>query len=140
MKYSKSYFSDYITNNSVYWAHFPKDNECFRQPELLSEHSSLVYNYARIISEKQNLFLILENLIGECIPKVFPHNDLLIELSTELFWRSIAFHDLGKVNKQFQKLKMKNINSEMIDVIHAFGTNHSIISVYVFLADFFSNI
>ena len=47
-------------------------------------------------------------------------------------------HDLGKVNGDFQRKQMKNA-AKLIEVEHHFHSNHSVISMYLFLAIFWSD-
>ncbi len=98
MSYDIDYFNHFITNYSSYFAHLPKETESSRRPELLSEHSALVYSYANTIVQKQELNDIIENLIGATIPEGM-NTKLLQSLIGDLFKKSIAYHDLGKVNK-----------------------------------------
>lgn len=139
MEYDIAYFSKFIKDSDKYWAHRPKAEDSNRLPELLSEHSALVYRYARNIAEKQHLQAIISNLINSSVPNDFPNKEFLINEVDILFWKSIAYHDLGKVNDRFQKKRMVN-NTPMLKVYHPFDTHHAIISVYVFLFDAFSNI
>ncbi|MFA6778272.1 MAG: CRISPR-associated helicase Cas3' [Paludibacteraceae bacterium] len=138
MDFDFSYFNGFIANSNSYYAHLPKETECSRRPELLSEHSALVYAYAKEIISKQSLGGIIENLIESSIPagldvrKINP-------LISDLFYKSIAYHDLGKVNKKFQIARMKN-RADVLSVSHGFDSQHSIIGVYLYLADFFSTL
>lgn len=54
-----------------------------------------------------------------------------------LFMQSIAFHDLGKVNHRFQQVKMKNA-APCLKVSHDLKSDHSSISMYIFLAFYYS--
>lgn len=136
MAYDINYFNELISDSKLYYAHLPKEGDNERKKELLSEHSALVYSYAKKIVEKQLLDSIIENLIINAIPDNLDNKQLLAKEIDTLFWRAIAFHDLGKVNRIFQKKKMKN-DADILHVEHDYGSQHSVISVYIFLAFYY---
>lgn len=138
MDFDIDYFNGLIKNSNNYFAHLPKEAESSRQPELLSEHSALVYAYAKEIISKQLLKGIIDNLIESSIPVDLDVRKLN-PLISDLFYKSIAYHDLGKVNKRFQITRMKN-RADVLSVPHCFDSQHSIIGVYLYLADFFSTL
>jgi CRISPR-associated endonuclease/helicase Cas3 len=135
--YDVDYFNNLITNSHSYFAHLPKENDV-RAPELLSEHSALTSHYAQTIAEKQSLNDIIKNLIENSIPNQLSNKELLVKIIIKLFWQAIAFHDLGKVNQNFQRSIMKNTNKNILNIKHDFDTQHSAISVYIFLALYFN--
>lgn len=135
--YNLDYFNNLITNSHLYFAHLPKEND-IRDPELLSEHSALTYLYAKKIAEKQSLNDVFRNLIENSIPNQLQNKELLVKIMGELFWRAIAFHDLGKVNQNYQKSIMNNANKHILNVKHYFDTHHSVISAYIFLAFYYN--
>lgn len=134
--YDIIYFKELITGSDLYYAHLPKKEDKDSIPELLSEHSALVFEYAWSIAEKHSLYGVIGNLINESIPDKLCNRLLLVQKVERLFWRAIAFHDFGKLNHVFQQKKMKN-KADILRVEHSFDSNHSVISVYLFLADFF---
>lgn len=135
--YDKRFFDRLIKNNSDYYAHLPKDGER-RRPETLSEHSGLTYAYAQSLIESLSLKPVLSRLISLSIPPSLSKKADYIAREVEtLFMQSIAFHDLGKVNHKFQQIKMKNAAS-CLKVSHDFKSDHSIISMYIFLAFYYS--
>lgn len=136
--YDISYFNELIASSDLYYAHLPKKEDKEKTPELLSEHSALVFEYAWSIAEKHSLYGIIENLINESIPDKLCNRLLLVQKVERLFWRAIAYHDLGKVNHAFQQKKMNN-KAGILKVNHSFESQHSVISVYIFLADFYSD-
>lgn len=132
MDYSIDYFNGFITNSKLYYAHLSEG----RNSELLSEHSALVYDYAKLLVDKQQLNSIILNLIDNTIPKHLSNKQLLAKCIETLFWQAIAFHDLGKVNKLFQQKRMKNNAQQLLSVTHSFESKHSVIGMYIFLANF----
>lgn len=137
LNYSKTYFENIIVNSDCYFAHLPKEENAGRSPELLSEHSALVFEYARKIVQENGLDGVVKGLISASIPEQIANKGLLANAIDDLFWQAIAFHDLGKMNKKFQTERMNNNNADLLSVKHPFGSHHSIISVYLYLALFF---
>ena len=127
--YDKAFFSNLIKNADIYYSHISNDNRSAR--EKLVDHCVLTMKYAKGISASNGLDGIIKGLIekstiGLCDARVH-------QMVYQLFWDAIAFHDLGKLNDQFQKTKMKN-NQKLKIVLHNFGSNHSLISAYLYLA------
>lgn len=119
-----------------YYAHLPKSEQSGRRPELLSEHSALTVSYANKIVEAHNLEGIIKKLAEDSVPKKLNNRSLIADIIEDLFWKAIAFHDLGKINHEFQQKRMGN-NNPIVKVKHSFGSQHSIISAYLHLALFF---
>ena len=135
--YDKRFFDCLIKNSSDYYAHLPKDGER-RKPETLSEHSVLTYAYAQSLIESLSLKPVLSRLISLSIPSSLSKEADYITREVEtLFMQSIAFHDLGKVNHKFQQVRMKN-DTLCLKVSHDFKSEHSSISMYIFLAFYYS--
>jgi len=133
------YFEKLIPKINNYFAHLPRPEQNYRKPELLAEHSAMVVKYAQEIVEVHNLNGIIKNLINDSIPETLNNKQLLAEVIYKLFWQTIAFHDFGKLNQEFQRNRMHN-NINLLKVEHPFQSKHSIISVYLFLAIFFSDL
>ena len=132
------FFEKLIPDCNNYFAHLPKAEQKDRKPELLAEHLAMVMSYAQKITEAHLLNNIIEKLIKEAIPENLGHKELLAETINKLFWQAIAFHDFGKLNDKFQKNRMKN-EADVLKVKHPFQNQHSVISVYLFLALFFAD-
>lgn len=137
-KLDKVFFDELLGKQSAcYFAHLPKPDQAGRKPESLSEHSALTVAYAQSLANANGLNSIIERLINDSIPSKLQQRQLLAEIMSKWFWRAIAFHDLGKINHLFQQNRMKN-NADIAKVTHNFGSQHAIISSYLFLALFFS--
>ena len=91
MRFDVDYFKILIANSNRYFAHLPKDGDD-RSPELLAEHSALVFDYAKNIVAKQQLCNIISDLIDKSIPEKVNNKQLLAERIEILFWQAIAFH------------------------------------------------
>lgn len=135
--YDESFFDMLIKNRADYYAHLPKEGE-WRKPETLSEHSGLTYAYAQSIIESLSLRPVLSRLTSLSIPpSLSKEADYITREVETLFMQAIAFHDLGKVNHRFQQVKMKN-TTPCLKVNHDFKSDHSSISMYIFLAFYYS--
>lgn len=137
--YDIAYFERLISNSRLYYAHLPKEGEK-RKAETLAEHSSLVFAYARELCRRHNLDGIISSLIDDAIPCHIDCKDEVKEMIDYLFWQSIAYHDLGKINHLFQKNRMSHTDNGILKVEHSYGHHHSIISVYIFLALYFKKL
>lgn len=136
--YNTKYIDEFIKGTSVsYYAHLPKEN-LLKEPETLSEHLSLVVGYYFKLTEKHRLENVICQLISASIPNRFTNKQTLSEVVQNLFLKVIVFHDFGKVNHLFQEKKMKNFANNFLKISHVFDSQHSIIGMYIFLADYYS--
>lgn len=100
--------SDFIFKKlqSDYWAHILEEKKTV---EKLDEHSQLVSQYLIRIIKEHDLEPIIERIIEKLSNSIFKnHSSAIINLIKELFINSIYFHDIGKVNPDFQVNRMKN--------------------------------
>lgn len=102
--------------------------------EGLAEHSDLVVDYLLRLVEANRLEPIIDGFIRN-----IADTERLRGFIKELFLKSILYHDFGKVNKAFQIEKLGNAHPSMPAVKHPFGSNHSIISTYIYLMHMLSN-
>ena len=113
-----------------YLAHSPDEG--------LFEHTELTSSYLEVIVKANKLDKVINNLIRGSIVK----GDIdLYNWIKRLFIESIIFHDLGKVNVNYQVVKMKNFLFKENDDV--FSTHHSLLSSYLYLVyyiDILSNI
>ncbi len=118
-------------------AHLPYDPE--GEKETLAAHMKLVLEYFERICRENNLDAIIDRLISTLNP---PSERSAGYLKT-LFVEAIAFHDVGKVNPNYQSKKMKNgqktdvgtlrfrYNANAVDTQPAWG--HSEIGAVLFI-------
>ena len=121
--FSKDDLCKIIKNANSYYAHLSPDET---KRESLIEHILLVQDYFLTLVEKHKLEKIIIALISDICD-----DNLIQEIITEIFVKSIAIHDFGKVNPLFQINKMK-IQNYVTDFDQGFGAEHSIISGYIF--------
>ena len=137
--FDKVFFDNLLKGKGgYYFAHLPKAGQSYPKPELLAEHSALTVCYAKKIVEAHNLEGIIKKLAEDSVPKRLNNRNLIVNTIENLFWKAIAFHDLGKINHEFQQKRMCN-NNHVAKVKHSFDSQHSIISAYLFLALFFND-
>ena len=123
-------FNALIRDIDSYLAHLSKDNS---DKETLLAHSDLVLKYA--------LELIEKNAIEQSVNKIIKsiNDNLNIQDDIKLFFlKAIYWHDIGKINENFQKDKMSNDSFENID--NGMSSKHSILSVYLYLLSCFQYI
>jgi len=98
--------SDLLENlDNTYLAHISETNK----DETLKEHTDLVKTYALSIIEKHKLDNIVDYITNEII-RNFSNKAHLGNLVKELFINTIVYHDLGKINPNFQVKRMNNSN------------------------------
>lgn len=108
-----------------YLAHLRDDGQ-----ESLYEHTKLVSDYGNCLSEANGLITVIESLCSELFSGI-EHNKLICNFAIKLFFDTLIYHDLGKVNPNFQYAKMNQIRFEKIKV--EFGSDHSKIGAFVYL-------
>ncbi|MGL5962848.1 MAG: CRISPR-associated helicase Cas3' [Fusobacteriaceae bacterium] len=97
--------------------------------EKLEEHINLTKKYAQKIIDSKNLGLIIEKIGKKNFKKQEDY-----DLWYEMFLATIEFHDIGKINENFQVNKMKNKNFKTKS---NFTTNHSFLSSKIYLDFYF---
>ncbi|MCT4631498.1 MAG: CRISPR-associated helicase Cas3' [Firmicutes bacterium] len=112
--------SKFIDNDEKYLAHL---NNC--GVETLKEHSELTYEYFSkiLLEDKIDIEKIIESSLNE------EYMDLK-DYICEMFHQAIYYHDIGKINKNFQIEKMKNYIFGK-DVIG--DSNHSLLSSLIYI-------
>ena len=129
---SKNNFFDFnflIDNIHNYLAHLSQDG-C--ELETLLAHSNLVLHYA--------LKLIKENGLEERIDKIILSSSKKnLQNDIKLFYlKAIYWHDIGKINENFQVDKMNNDKFKNIE--NGISSKHSILSAYLYLVSCFNHI
>ena len=129
----KNNFFDFkliVKDVNSYLAHLSKDGS---EVETLLTHSDLVLEYA--------IKIMLENQIEGNIDKIIQLtiDNIQIQNDMKLFYlKAIYWHDIGKINDNFQKDKMSNNNFENIE--NGISSKHSILSAYLYLLSCFKTI
>ncbi len=116
---------DYLEENPQYYAH----THVKKAFETLSEHTTLVKTYFERLVEVNKIEPIVDALLSNIS---FDNNDVGCYLK-KLFVNAIVFHDAGKLNPNFQAIKMKNNEFEFDKTIEI-DTKHSFLSAYAFIS------
>lgn len=106
-----------VKNPDLYFAHIKNDKN-----ELLKDHINLTNKYYKKIKNQNVLNNIFEILN--------------LKIDQNLIDNIITYHDYGKINPLFQKLKLDN-NIEDLDL--EIGTSHSILSAFLYIHDNIKN-
>ena len=114
----------FLSGLKNFYAHLKKDES---DKETLTDHSKLVLNYSKKLLEIHKL----EPTVTSLLKDVLPDNYKLVEKLLEMFFESINFHDLGKINPNFQAQKMNNSDFKSLEL--KIGTNHSFPSFVLYL-------
>lgn len=124
-------FIDYheIFNDDVlYYAH-TRDN----QKETLQEHIKTSEKYFQKLYVSKNIELIIKRFNQKMH---FQNESASFDFLKNLLIHLVSFHDYGKINPQFQKVKMGNNIGKKYDGL--VKSNHSFLSAIIYL-DYFLN-
>jgi len=113
-----------------YWAHI----DGVGGNETIDKHSSLVINYLEKIITTQRI----DTTINNVVKTISNDKTELAEYIKLLFISSIAYHDLGKINPNFQNQKMKNPKFDKLALV--IESQHSVLSAYLYLHYFSAEI
>lgn len=94
-----------VKQGEKYWAHIPY-NESDHLRETLEEHSDLVLSYTQKLINAFGLEPIIKKLFSDSLKLNW--SEETFKLFYNLFLESIYFHDFGKINPNFQVVKMGN--------------------------------
>lgn len=108
-----------------YYAHVKSDEN-----ETLIEHSNRCLKYLDIIYKEKHLENILEKIMKTLY---LEYSDAFKNIFLEVFYNAITMHDLGKINPEFQKVKMNNDVFEKIKGLEVLNSKHSLLSAFIYL-------
>lgn len=120
-----------------YFAHLSKDNE---DKEYLFDHSKLVSDYCLKLINAHNIEIVFDSIAKKLICDLEIKNaEIWGNLLKEMFIGCILYHDVGKINPNFQVQKMNNIafKENRTLTIHS---NHSFLGSYIYSNIFFKQI
>jgi CRISPR-associated endonuclease/helicase Cas3 len=124
--------SDTVSNLNTYYGHTPAKTSDAAEPEPLKDHIDLVNETASHLIKLHGLEKIIEGLIEDICEQLKMCISREGNVIKELFFAAIGFHDFGKLNENFQVMKMSN-NEQFSKVNLLIGSRHSILSAYLFL-------
>ena len=126
---------DMIVKPELFYENCDRGNG--KKPEILKEHVGRCYHYFEELWEHKNFKAIFENFQKELAPEL---SDEGIKLFYSLIVNVIIFHEYGKINPQFQSIKMKNTLRKWTVIDCLEGTNHSMLSAAIYLDYFYEKI
>jgi CRISPR-associated endonuclease/helicase Cas3 len=134
---STGHLSLFAELQKTYFAHLSHDKQ---RKESLFEHSKLVSDYSLKLIDAHGLEKVINSLI-EHLTHFLPirNQEEWGNLFKEAFFGAIVYHDLGKVNPNFQILIMGN---ELFnkDKNLSIQSNHSFLGAYLYSNIFFKRI
>ncbi|OCS86661.1 CRISPR-associated helicase/endonuclease Cas3 [Caryophanon tenue] len=120
-----------IKNIDQMYAHTKKDST---EKELLGEHLHKTLNYFQFLYTEKKLASVFNKLAV----RFFKDDQAAIELWEELAVNAIYLHDIGKINGNFQKVKMQN--NQAFHVKSSNNANHSMLSAVIYYNHYFEKI
>ena len=94
-----------LKDHTRYWAH----THVTKKEELLKDHTGLVNTYSLKLVQAHGLDGVINTLISAHVTG-WENEPLCADILKECFVGVIVFHDFGKVNENFQVLRMQNNN------------------------------
>ena len=110
-----------------YWAHIHPA----RNPEQLLEHIQLVNKYALKLIKEHGTDIVVDKLIASLLEQADCRRETG-EVVKQLFFDTITFHDIGKINPNFQAKRLENEKFSVDNKIKI-DSQHSRLSAYLYL-------
>lgn len=123
-------FKEVVINDKKIFAHIDKNLE----PEMLIDHLMLTVKYIEKIYQDKNLDNVFKNLATIFWDK----SDYLKEIWEEMLLNAFFMHDIGKLNINFQIIKMKNKEFKKNPFIQ--NSKHSNFSSIIYLNYYYEKI
>lgn len=121
----------FIRDIEKYNAHVIEDKENgIVRRELLTEHTDCTRKYFKILSEEKHLNKMLERFVAEMFGELSADG---FEFFREMIKGIPLFHDIGKINPDFQKRVMKNKKITEENMFGHLGKKHSLISAVLYI-------
>ncbi len=137
--FNKFFEADYfqlnkkLKNAEKYFAH---TLDSYENKETLSAHTELVLKYFIELCKNNNLEKIIDAAITNYVTNGgYNNREEIADFIKLLFINSVYFHDYGKVNENFQIKKMGN--PQFQNANNGIGSQHSILSAYLFIGSHF---
>lgn len=105
--------------------------------ELLLEHTELTEKYFRNLWEEKRGYELVERFCCRTRKGLTAEAKEFLE---DMIWGIPLFHDLGKINPEFQRVKMQNERVKDAPVFACVGGRHSIISSVLYLEYFLGSL
>lgn len=112
-----------------------KENKGKKKEETLKEHTDLCFKYFSTIIEKKGLANIFKRVESVFIEEFAEEEKALFR---EMLLNIIRFHDIGKINPNFQKLVLEN--DIKVNVKETNDSGHSLLSSIIYMDYFIKKI
>lgn len=122
-----------IKDAGTYLAHIKEENVCEMKTEGLREHTQLCQKYFRQLMAEKQIESVFERFLKGYLGEI---TNVAVKLFYEMLVNTITFHDIGKINPNFQIEKMKNTHFSQRREFTAVGSRHSEISAVLYM-DYF---
>lgn len=101
-----------------------------KKPETLQEHTNRCVKYYYRIMER--------NRLSDCFEKIFESctgdsSKIVKRFLMYMIEEMVRFHDTGKINPAFQRVRMRHPYEGIADFSCLKGENHSLLSAYIYL-------
>lgn len=125
-----------IKDIDLYDAHILENNrgEIIKREKLL-EHIGLTADYFTLIWKEKGMDELLERFCARICPEITSEAKIFLG---EMVFGIPIFHDLGKINPEFQNKKMKNKRIRNRGEFFCVSGKHSLISAVLYIEYFFS--
>lgn len=121
------YMNELLKKENNYYAH-KKEKNGNSVRELLLSHMDLTYQYYLQMEEYKNLNKIVKKIVQN-LTRTIKLEENIVGKVYDLFKAAIYYHDIGKMNPNFQRVNMDNpINPNITG-----DTGHSMISARIYL-------
>ncbi len=124
---------EFLVDPDIIYAHIDEA----QRKETLREHSDLSIKYLNLIIERKRLDNVLASFEDRFVHGLGIEGKQLYRV---MFYHTIYFHDLGKINCNFQFSKMKNNKYRDLHNIDCNYSNHSMLSAILYINEFFHKI
>ncbi len=112
-----------------------KENKGQKKEETLKEHTDLCFKYFNTLIDKKRLQNIFKRVESVFIEEFAEEEKALFR---EMLLNIIIFHDIGKINPNFQKLVLKN--DIKVNVKETNDSGHSLLSSIIYMDYFIKKI
>ena len=107
------------------------------EKETLKEHTDLCISYFNKIASNKKMEDIFMNFEDNYFKDI---SDAGRQIFRKLLINTISFHDIGKINPNFQSIKMKNPLGKYAETFSCVGSEHSILSSVLYINYFIEEV
>lgn len=120
-----------ISDIDCYEAHIVEDeNHEIVKRETLQSHTELTLKYFRFVWEEKQAGGMLDRLLQQIWVDITPEARSFLE---DMIFGIPVFHDMGKINPEFQNHKLHNSKIKKSDIFACVAGRHSIISSVLYM-------